>query len=62
MNGQIKKFITDSNAIAQEKGLEAALLYVENCDGAGRVCSDCIEGIVTKCLGAPKVSTAPLFS
>ena len=55
VSGIIKKFITDSNAIAQEKGLEATLAYVENCDAAGRVASDAIEGVVAKCLGAPKV-------
>ena len=43
-NGVIKKFIIDSNAVAQEKGLEAALAYVENCDAAGKVASDCVEG------------------
>ena len=53
----IKKFITDTNAVAQEKGLEAALIYVENCDGAGKVVGDCIEGIVTKCVAAPKAKT-----
>ena len=44
-NGVIKKFIVDTNAVAQEKGLEAALAYVENCDVAGKVTSDCVEGI-----------------
>lgn len=28
--GLIKKFVTESNAVAQLKGLEAALAYVEN--------------------------------
>ena len=60
VSGVIKKFITDSNAIAQEKGLEATLAYVENCDAAGRVTSDAVEGVVAKCLGAPKVNTFPL--
>ena len=61
-NGIIKKFITDSNAVAQEKGLEAALAYVQNCDEktAGRVTSDCIEGIVSKCVAAPKTKTKDL--
>ena len=44
-NGVIKKFIVDTNAVAQEKGLEAALAYVENCEVAGKVTSDCVEGI-----------------
>jgi cytoskeleton-associated protein 5 len=34
--GLIKKFVTDSNAVAQEKGLEAALVFVENCGFAGK--------------------------
>lgn len=34
--GLIKKFVTDSNAVAQLKGLEAALAFVENAHVAGR--------------------------
>jgi len=33
----IKKFVVDSNAIAQEKGLVAALAFVENSYTAGRL-------------------------
>lgn len=33
----IKKFVIDSNAIAQEKGLEATLVFVKNCATAGRL-------------------------
>uniref|UniRef100_A0A670J514 Cytoskeleton associated protein 5 n=1 Tax=Podarcis muralis TaxID=64176 RepID=A0A670J514_PODMU len=33
--GLVKKFVTDSNAVAQLKGLEAALAYVENAHVAG---------------------------
>ena len=32
----IVKFVTDSNAVAQLKGLEAALVYVENAYVAAR--------------------------
>ena len=32
----IKKFVADGNAVAQEKGLEAALVFVENAHVAGR--------------------------
>ena len=53
----IKKFITDTNAVAQEKGLETALVYVENCDVAGKVVGECVEGIVSKCVAAPKTKT-----
>lgn len=34
--GLIKKFVIDNNAVAQEKGLEAALAYVENAAAAGK--------------------------
>ncbi|CRK99142.1 CLUMA_CG012503, isoform A [Clunio marinus] len=58
--GLIKKFVVDSNAVAQEKGLEAALLFVENCGIAGKTVGEVISGIVTKCLGAPKAKTKEL--
>lgn len=34
--GLAKKFVTDSNAIAQEKGLDAALAYITNAACAGK--------------------------
>lgn len=34
--GFIKKFVVDSNAVAQEKGLEAALAFIENAAVAGK--------------------------
>ena len=34
--GLVKKFVVDSNAVAQEKGLEAVLAYVENSASAGK--------------------------
>lgn len=34
--GLIKKFVTDSNAVAQLKGLEAALAFIENAHVAGK--------------------------
>lgn len=58
--GLIKKFVVDSNAMAQEKGLEAALVFVENCGHAGKTVGEVIGGIVTKCLGAPKAKTKDL--
>lgn len=58
--GLIKKFVVDSNALAQEKGLEAALVFVENCGHAGKTVGEVISGIVTKCLGAPKAKTKEL--
>ena len=44
--GLIKKFVTESNAVAQLKGLEAALLFVQNAHIANRygyiTCFNCI--------------------
>ena len=34
--GLIKKFVTESNAVAQLKGLEAALVFVQNAHIANR--------------------------
>lgn len=34
--GLVKKFVVDNNAIAQEKGLEATLAFVENAFYAGK--------------------------
>jgi len=56
----VKKFVADSNAVAQEKGLEAALAYAENCDGAAKQAADIVDGLVTKCFGAPKAKTKDL--
>uniref|UniRef100_A0A1Y1JZU4 TOG domain-containing protein n=2 Tax=Photinus pyralis TaxID=7054 RepID=A0A1Y1JZU4_PHOPY len=58
--GLIKKFVSDSNAVGQEKGLEAALAYVENYAHAGKTVNDVMSGIVTKCIAAPKTKTREL--
>lgn len=58
--GLVRKFVVDSNAVAQEKGLEATLVFVENCGNAGKTVGDVMTGIVTKCLGAPKAKTRDL--
>lgn len=34
--GLVKKFVVDSHAMAQEKGLEATLIFVEMCGVAGK--------------------------
>lgn len=34
--GLVKKFVVDTNVMAQEKGLEATLIFVENCGIAGK--------------------------
>ncbi|KAK9876516.1 hypothetical protein WA026_013890 [Henosepilachna vigintioctopunctata] len=58
--GLVKKFVLDSNAMGQEKGLEATLAYVENYAHAGKTVSEVVSGIVTKCLAAPKTKTREL--
>ncbi|XP_021706619.1 protein mini spindles isoform X3 [Aedes aegypti] len=58
--GLVKKFVTDSNAVAQEKGLEATLVFVENSGNAGKTVGEVMSGIVTKCIGAPKAKTKDL--
>lgn len=56
----IKNFVTDSNAVSQEKGLAAVLSFVENAHLANRVCSDVLAGLVAKCIAAPKQKTREL--
>ena len=34
--GLMKKFVTDTNAFAQEKGLDAVMAFIENANVAGR--------------------------
>ncbi|KAK0165415.1 hypothetical protein PV328_003929 [Microctonus aethiopoides] len=58
--GLIKKFVIDSNAPAQEKGLEAALTFIENAACAGKTAGEVMSGIVNKCVAAPKVRTKDL--
>ncbi|XP_076762978.1 msps cytoskeleton-associated protein 5 [Xylocopa sonorina] len=58
--GFIKKFVSDSNAAAQEKGLEATLAFVENAAVAGKTVGEVMNGIVTKCIAAPKAKTKEL--
>lgn len=58
--GLVKKFVTDSNAMGQEKGLEATLAYVENYAYAGKTVQEVMSGIVTKCIAAPKTKTKEL--
>lgn len=56
----IKKFVVDSNAMCQEKGLEAALAFVENYANAGKTVSDVMSGVVLKCIAAPRTKTREL--
>lgn len=58
--GFIKKFVVDSNAAAQEKGLEATLAFVENAAVASKIVGEVMNGIVSKCIAAPKAKTKEL--
>uniref|UniRef100_A0A4X2KWP8 Cytoskeleton-associated protein 5 n=1 Tax=Vombatus ursinus TaxID=29139 RepID=A0A4X2KWP8_VOMUR len=58
--GLIKKFVTDSNAVVQLKGLEAALVYVENAHVAGKTTGEVVSGIVSKVFNQPKARAKEL--
>lgn len=58
--GLVKKFVIDSNAAAQEKGLEAVLAFVENSAVAGKTVGEVMNGVVSKCIAAPKAKTKEL--
>ncbi|KAJ8281337.1 hypothetical protein GJAV_G00066360 [Gymnothorax javanicus] len=52
--GLIKKFVTDSNAVAQLKGLEAGLAYIENAHVANKTTGEVVSGVVSKVFNQPK--------
>ncbi|XP_038619954.1 cytoskeleton-associated protein 5 isoform X1 [Tachyglossus aculeatus] len=58
--GLIKKFVTDSNAVVQLKGLEAALSYVENAHVAGKTTGEVVSGVVNKVFNQPKARAKEL--
>ncbi|GCB74029.1 hypothetical protein scyTo_0003113 [Scyliorhinus torazame] len=58
--GLIKKFVTESNAVAQLKGLEAALVYIENAHVAGRTTGEVTSGVVNKVFNQPKARAKEL--
>ncbi|KAG5893374.1 hypothetical protein JTB14_000138 [Gonioctena quinquepunctata] len=58
--GLVRKFVVDSNAMGQEKGLEATLAYIENYAHAGKTVSEVMAGIVAKCIAAPRTKTREL--
>ncbi|XP_058500343.1 cytoskeleton-associated protein 5 isoform X2 [Solea solea] len=58
--GLIKKFVTESNAVAQLKGLEAALTFVGNAHLAGKTTADVVSGVVTKVFNQPKARAKEL--
>uniref|UniRef100_A0A8C7NJ67 TOG domain-containing protein n=1 Tax=Oncorhynchus mykiss TaxID=8022 RepID=A0A8C7NJ67_ONCMY len=60
--GIIKKFVTDSNSVAQLKGLEAVLAYVENAHVASRTVGEVLSGVVCKVFNQPKARAKELAS
>ncbi|XP_030635140.1 cytoskeleton-associated protein 5 [Chanos chanos] len=58
--GLIKKFVTDSNAVAQLKGLEAALVFIENAHIAGKTTGEVVSGVVSKVFNQPKARAKEL--
>ncbi|KAM9545570.1 cytoskeleton-associated protein 5-like isoform 1-T2 [Salvelinus alpinus] len=60
--GIIKKFVTDSNSVAQLKGLEAVLAYVENAHVASRMVGEVLSGVVCKVFNQPKARAKELAS
>lgn len=54
--GLVKKFVIDTNQVAQDKGLEAVLAFVENIPYAAKTVGEVMPGIVAKCLNSrPKI-------
>lgn len=58
--GLAKKMVTDTNAVAQEKGLECCLAFAENCKTAPKTAAEVVDGLVLKCVAAPKAKTKEL--
>lgn len=56
----MKKFVIDSNAAAQEKGLAATLAFVDYCPQAGKYVENIIAGIASKCLTSNRAKTKEL--
>uniref|UniRef100_A0A8C4N4N1 TOG domain-containing protein n=1 Tax=Eptatretus burgeri TaxID=7764 RepID=A0A8C4N4N1_EPTBU len=56
----IKKFVGDSNAVAQLKGLEAALAFVENANIAVKAVGEVMVAVVNKALNQPKARAKEL--
>lgn len=59
-SGLVQKFVVDSNAVAQEKGLEAVLAYIENCAASGKIVREIMSKVIAKCIAAQKAKTREL--
>lgn len=58
--GQLKKFVLDNNAIAQEKGLAAVLAFVQNAGCAPKSVNEVMNALVSKCFSSPRAKTREL--
>ncbi|XP_071956177.1 cytoskeleton-associated protein 5-A-like isoform X2 [Antedon mediterranea] len=55
--GIIKKFVVDTNAVAQEKGLDAVLAFLHNAASAHKTSAEVSSGVVLKCLNSSRTKT-----
>ncbi|XP_071485290.1 cytoskeleton-associated protein 5-like [Diadema antillarum] len=55
--GLLKKFVIDSNAVAQEKGLDAVLAYLDSAHLAPKTVGEVTAGVVAKCLNSSRTKT-----
>ncbi|XP_070564717.1 cytoskeleton-associated protein 5-like isoform X2 [Ptychodera flava] len=55
--GLLKKFVTDNNAVAQEKGLDAVLVFLDNAAHAPKTVGEVSSGVITKCLNSARTKT-----
>lgn len=55
--GLLKKFVTDSNAVAQEKALDAVQVFVQNAAIANKTAGEVVSAVVAKCLNSSRQKT-----
>lgn len=58
-SGMMKKIVSDNNAVAQEKGLDVVIAFLENSSTqiGARTIGEVVSGVVAKCLSATKQKT-----
>ncbi|GBP43034.1 Protein mini spindles [Eumeta japonica] len=57
---EFKNNVEETDSSDSSSGLEAALVFVENCGHAGKTVGEVMSGIVAKCIAAPKTKTKDL--
>ncbi|XP_033753517.1 cytoskeleton-associated protein 5-like [Pecten maximus] len=55
--GLLKKFVTDNNAVAQEKALDAVLVFIENAGIANKTAGEVVSAVIAKCLNVSRQKT-----